>query len=97
MIEFSELDDRGVVLRTIVIEPEMLATGRWGDPAKWVQSCDRDGNPTSKNKPGVGHTYDKARDAFIAPKPLVGATLDEATCQWKVPGMLAAPTGNITK
>jgi hypothetical protein len=42
-------------------------------------------NNIRKNYAGVGYTYDKARDAFIAPKPdchpnLI--TLDEETCQW---------------
>jgi hypothetical protein len=36
-----------------------------------------------KNYAGVGYTYDRVRDAFIAPQPTEGSwTLDEATCQW---------------
>lgn len=80
MSHFAEIDKDGTVLRVIVIEPEMLATGRWGDPANWVQTSYT--GSVRKNYAGVGYTYDKARDAFIAPKPSDDATLDEKTAQW---------------
>ena len=38
-----------------------------------------------KNFAGVGHTYDKVRDAFIAPKPFPSWVLVEDTCQWEAP------------
>lgn len=38
-----------------------------------------------KNFAGVGFTYDKARNAFIPPKPFDSWTLDEGTCQWEPP------------
>lgn len=37
------------------------------------------------NFAGVGYTYDRARDAFIPPKPFESWTLDEKTCQWLPP------------
>jgi len=37
-----------------------------------------------KNYAGIGYTYDSQRDAFIPPKPIEDAVLDEATCQWIV-------------
>lgn len=93
MAHFAEIDDNGTVLRVIVIEQDMLNTGRWGDPARWVQTSYNTqggihklgGIPLRKNYAGIGYTYDKARNAFIPPKPVEDATLDEATCQWKVP------------
>lgn len=38
-----------------------------------------------KNYAGVGYTYDKTRDAFIAPQPYPSWTLNEDTCQWTAP------------
>jgi hypothetical protein len=38
-----------------------------------------------KNYAGVGYTYDKTRDAFIAPQPYPSWTLNEDTCQWEAP------------
>jgi hypothetical protein len=38
-----------------------------------------------KNFAGIGFTYDKERDAFIAPKPFTSWLLDEATCKWQAP------------
>ena len=88
MSEYAELDKDGKVETIIVIEPEMLATGRWGDPAEWVEN-----DPAKRKNPaGIGCTYDKARDAFIAPKPSTDATLDEKTLQWSAPK--ADMTGN---
>ena len=36
MTEYAELDKDGNVLRVIVITPEMLAKGHWGNPTNWV-------------------------------------------------------------
>ena len=38
-----------------------------------------------KNFAGVGYTYDKTRDAFIAPSPYPSWTLNEDTCHWESP------------
>jgi len=43
------------------------------------------GTPFRKNYAGVGYTYDSVRDAFIPPKTIPDAVLDEATCQWVAP------------
>jgi hypothetical protein len=49
-MEYAELDKEGKVLRVIVIEPEVLATGRWGDPKNWVK---REDLPAPKETPVV--------------------------------------------
>jgi hypothetical protein len=49
----------------------------------WVQTS-YNGN-FRKNYAGVGHTYDKTRDAFIPPKSFASWTLVEDTCQWQAP------------
>ena len=91
MSHFAEIKN-GIVQRVIVIEPEMLATGHWGDPANWVQTSYRthggkhpEGKPLRFNYAGRGYSYDKARDAFIPPKPYASWVLDEAKAQWKAP------------
>lgn len=38
-----------------------------------------------KNYAHVGGTYDRNRDAFIAPRPFPSWVLDEATCLWQPP------------
>jgi len=38
-----------------------------------------------KNYAGIGHTYDKTRDAFISPKPFASWILNETTCTWNAP------------
>jgi len=52
----------------------------------WVQcGIDDSGNTIRKNLPVIDGTYDKARDAFIEPKPFESWLLAEDTCQWKPP------------
>lgn len=43
------------------------------------------GEALRKNYPGVGWTWDPARDAFYAPQPYPSWTLDEGTCTWQPP------------
>ncbi len=43
------------------------------------------GVPFRGNYAGIGFTYDKDLDAFIAPKPSEDATLDTETFTWIVP------------
>ena len=38
-----------------------------------------------KNYAGLGHSYDKERDAFIAPQPGPTWVLNETTCRWEAP------------
>jgi len=38
MGHWAELDENNIVLRVIVIKKEMLDTGAWGDPSKWVKT-----------------------------------------------------------
>ena len=80
---FAEVEN-GIVLRVIVAQPEVLNTGKWGNPNRWVETCYGDkGN--RKNYAGTGHIFDKTRDAFISPKPYESWELDETTAIWKAP------------
>lgn len=84
---FAQIDpDTGEVLQVIVIDAELLNTGKWGDPANWVRtyasSTEERGR---KNSAGIGYKYDEKLDAFIPPKPYESWELDEKTAQWKAP------------
>ena len=43
------------------------------------------GTPLRGNYAGVGYTYDRENDVFIAPKPSDDATLNTDTWLWEVP------------
>jgi len=99
MTHFAEVDENNIVQRVIVISQENIDSGNWGSPSSWVQTSyntrggkhyNQDGVEDSGvalryNYAGIGHTYDKIRDAFISPKPYTSWTLDDATCQWSAP------------
>ena len=92
MSHFAKVED-GTVTQVIVIEQDVLNTGHWGDPASWVQTSynthggvhSNGGTPLRKNFAGIGYSYDKDRDAFIAAEPDNAIGFDENTCRWIVP------------
>ena len=83
----------GVVEQVIAIDSEMLATGHWGDPSDWVETCpytygnahSEGGEPLRKNHAQVGGSYDKDKDVFIPPKPFPSWVINEDTCLWEAP------------
>ena len=79
---FAEIQD-GIVVRVIVAEPEVINSGLFGDPENWVRTYAN--GRIRANYSGIGHTYDKDRDVFIAPKPDNDAVLDEKTFRWVLP------------
>ena len=83
MSHFAEINSDGIVQRVIVAEQDFINSGLVGDSFNWVQTS-YNGN-FRKNYAGSGYTYDKTRDAFIAPQPYPSWTLVEATCQWESP------------
>ena len=83
MSHFAEINSDSVVQRVIVAEQDFINSGAVGDSFNWVQTS-YNGN-FRKNYAGSGYTYDKAKDAFIAPQPYASWTLVEATCQWEAP------------
>jgi len=82
MSHFAKLDN-GIVTEVIVSEQDFINSGAVGDSFLWVQTS-YNGN-FRKNYAAVGYTYDKVRDAFIAPKNYPSWVLVEDTCQWKAP------------
>tara|TARA_R110002073_G_scaffold155090_1_gene310353 strand:- start:698 stop:1018 length:321 start_codon:yes stop_codon:yes gene_type:complete len=82
MAHFAKLDNN-IVTEVIVAEQDFINSGAVGDSFLWVQtSYNRN---FRKNYAAVGYTYDKAKDAFIAPKPYPSWVLVEDTCQWEAP------------
>jgi len=88
---FAKVID-GIVTEVIVAEQGVIDAGSFGDPALWVQTSYNthggqhpEGRPLRKNYAGIGHTYDAARDAFIAPQPYPSWILNEDTCLWDAP------------
>ena len=82
----------GKVVNVIVAEDEFFNTFVDTSPGEWVQtSYNTFGNKHPQNKPlrgnyaGIGYTYDKENDVFIAPKPADDATLNITTWLWEVP------------
>ena len=82
MSHFAKLNN-SVVTEVIVTEQDFINSGAVGDSFLWVQTS-YNGN-FRKNYAAVGYTYDKTKDAFIAPKPYPSWTLVEDTCQWEAP------------
>ena len=100
MSHFAEIDENNIVVRVLVIEQDVIDSGLFGSPDKWIQTSynTRGGvhyAPSShtpdggvalrKNYAGVGYIYDQVRDAFYIPQPYPSWTLDEDTCQWNPP------------
>ena len=99
MSHYAKIED-GIVTQVIVAERDFIDSGAVGDASNWVQTSynTRGGvhyAPNSdtpdggvalrKNYAGKGYTYDKTKDAFIAPQPYPSWTLDDDTCLWNAP------------
>ena len=94
MAHFAKLDDTNTVTQVLVVdnqelldvnnqEQESIGVGfltRIFGHSNWKQTSYN--GTFRKNYAGVGFKYDAGRDAFIAPDPGDGYTLDEATCRW---------------
>jgi len=58
--------------------------GKHCKPDSYEPSADQS-KALRKNYAGIGHKYDKDRDAFIPPKPFESWVLDEFSCNWESP------------
>ena len=92
MAHFAKVVD-GVVTQVIVAEPEFFQTFVDSSPGEWIQTSYNTfgnqhklgGTPLRGNYAGIGFTYDRSNDVFIAPKPADNATLNTETWLWEVP------------
>jgi hypothetical protein len=104
MAHFAELDSNNVVKQVIVVSNADTSTAQ-GDEKEsiGIAFCERllggtwvktsyNGN-IRKNYAGIGYTYDKDRDAFIAPKLYASWVLDETTCRWNAPVAMPSDAG----
>ena len=83
MAHFAKIDSNNIVTQVIVAEQDFINSGAVGDSFLWVQTSYS--SSFRKNYAAVGDTYDKTKDAFIAPKPYPSWTLVEDTCLWTAP------------
>ena len=82
MSHFAEIDDNGLVKRVIVAEQDFIDSVAVGDAANWIQTSYN--HNIRKQFAGIGFTYDKAKDKFIAPQPFASWALD-ANDDWQAP------------
>lgn len=82
----------GKVTQVIVAEADFFTTFVDSSPGEWIQTSYNtqgnqhpNGTPLRGNYAGVGYTYDRENDVFIAPKPADDATLNTTTWLWEVP------------
>jgi len=92
MAHFAKVENN-IVTRVIVAEAEFFDSFVDDSAGEWIQTSyntrggvhSEGGTPLRKNFAGVGYTYDKEKDAFIAPKPFNSWVLNNTTFQWEAP------------
>jgi hypothetical protein len=91
MSHFAKVVD-GKVTQVIVAEADFFTTFVDSSPGEWIQTSYNtqgnqhpNGTPLRGNYAGIGYTYDRENDVFIAPKPSDDATLNTTTWLWEVP------------
>ena len=82
MSHFAEIDGNGLVQRVIVAEQDFIDSGAVGDTANWIQTSYS--NNIRKQFAGIGYTYDKVKDIFIALQPYASWALD-GNNDWQAP------------
>lgn len=97
MAHFAQIDENNTVLQVIVVNNDECAVdgveneiagvvfckSLFGKNTRWKQTSYN--GKIRKNYAGIGYTYDKAKDAFIPPKPFPSWILNEQTCLWSAP------------
>lgn len=103
MAHYAKVVD-GKVTQVIVAEPDFFTTFVDSSPGEYIQTSyntrgnvhyGADGQPDGGqalrgNYAGIGYSYDKQLDAFIAPQPYASWVLNPATVLWEAP--VAMPT-----
>jgi hypothetical protein len=91
MAHYAYLDENNIVVAVTVGKDETELINGLDTETYYAQGTPYTVKRTSyngnirKNYAGVGHYFDEARDAFIAPKPFDSWVLNEETCQWQAP------------
>ena len=92
MAHFAKVNNN-IVQQVIVAEPEFFETFVDTSPGEWIQTSYNTygnqhklgGTPLRGNYAGIGYTYDKTNDVFIAPQPVPSWSLNESTWLWESP------------
>jgi hypothetical protein len=71
----------GVVVNVIEADIEFFNVYIDTSPGEWIETCPN--GTMRKNYAIIGGTYDRERDAFIAPKLDDSWVLNEETCLWE--------------
>lgn len=101
MAYFAHVKNEIVDAVIVINESDIERANGWHCPtcgehkplSEWIQTsyntCEgqhkQGGTPLRKNYAGQGYKYDKARDAFIPPKPYESWTLNEQKCVYEAP------------
>ena len=95
MAHFAKLENNIVTQVIVVSNKELLDENNKEVEQKGIDFCSNLLGGTwiqtsynakiRKNYAGIGYTYDKSLDAFIAPKPFDSWILDQENCKWKAP------------
>ena len=99
MAIFVKVNSDNLVIDGMVVEPEMLATGLWGDPSEWIQTSyntyggvhyGQDGLPDGgiplrMNYASPGCIYHPEADAFSTASPFPSWILNTETYIWEPP------------
>ena len=97
MAHFAKLDENNIVTQVIVVDNKDITDPFTGqeDEILGIAFCKKllGGNwvQTSYNSnmrvryAGIGYTYNKALDAFVAPKPFESWVLNNETADWESP------------
>ena len=102
---FAKIENN-IVTNVIVATQEFINSGALeGEylettPGAYGGIVYEEGNPTDKiclrkNCAGIGYTYNREKDVFIAPKPLNSWVLNENTCIWEPP--IPKPTEQLNE
>ena len=80
------------VVQVIAAEPEFFNVFVDSSPGEWIQTSYNtygnqhpEGAPLRGNYAGIGYTYDKQNDVFIAPQPYSSWILNTNTWLWESP------------
>ena len=92
MTHFAYVEN-GIVTKVLVIEQDMVDTGLFGDPSKFVKTdyhtagnVHAKGNePLRGNYAGVGQIYDAELDVFYPQQPYPSWKLNTTTYLWEAP------------
>lgn len=96
MAHFAHVDPVTNIVDNVIVVADHdtgFIARHWPDPENWIQTSYNTkggehvlgGTPLRKNFAGIGYTFDRAKDAFIPPKPFESFVLDETSCTWKSP------------